>query len=149
METLFSYSTSVTIGYVYSIFVEKNARLVEVCAYSFTNSVKSWLATRFHWSLITKLTNTTSLEQAMRRQHSNNAYTSKHYTSLHFSYKSLQNIEITPKKPFELHCFTQNTMIASHFLIWTQNNWRAVLVFFLFKKGTFKKAYMLYLWIMH
>ncbi|ABU74318.1 hypothetical protein Vc3S01_A1609 [Vibrio campbellii] len=41
METLFSYSTSVTIGYVYSIFVEKNAKSVEVYAYSFANSVKS------------------------------------------------------------------------------------------------------------
>lgn len=149
METLFSYSTSVTIGYVYSIFVEKNAKSVEVCAYSFANSVKSWLVTRFHCSLIAELTKTTPIEQAMHRQHPSNTYTSKHYTSLHFSYKSLPNIEITPKKPFELHCFTQNTMIASHFLIWTQNNWRAVLVFFLFKKGTFKKAYMLYLWIMH
>ncbi|EKM24508.1 hypothetical protein VCHENC03_1197 [Vibrio sp. HENC-03] len=41
METLFSYSTSVTIGYVYSIFVEKNAKFVGICAYSLTNPLKS------------------------------------------------------------------------------------------------------------
>ena len=67
METLFSYSTSVTIGYVYSIFVEKNAKSVEVYAYSFANSVKSWLATRFHSSLIAELTKTPPIEQAMHR----------------------------------------------------------------------------------
>ncbi|BBM67194.1 hypothetical protein VA249_38400 [Vibrio alfacsensis] len=31
IETLFSYSSSVTIGYVYSIFVEKNAMPVGIC----------------------------------------------------------------------------------------------------------------------
>ncbi|CAH1528294.1 hypothetical protein THF5H11_11429 [Vibrio jasicida] len=31
IETLFSYSSSVTIRYVYSMFVEKNAMSVEYC----------------------------------------------------------------------------------------------------------------------
>ncbi|QFQ81117.1 hypothetical protein F9277_27535 [Vibrio harveyi] len=39
METLFSYSSSVTIGYVYSIFVEKNAKSVGVCAYKLAKHV--------------------------------------------------------------------------------------------------------------
>ncbi|MEF1337238.1 hypothetical protein REH81_10680, partial [Vibrio rotiferianus] len=51
-ETACSYSSSVTISYVYSIFVEKNAKSVEVCVYSFANSMKSWLATNSHCSPI-------------------------------------------------------------------------------------------------